>query len=62
VGLDVSLPGISDPQRAVLIVAAAHKVCPYSNATGGNVHVDLKANGHPVPAATPALGLESERA
>jgi lipoyl-dependent peroxiredoxin len=62
VGLDVSLPGISDPQRAVLIVAAAHEVCPYSNATGGNVHVDLKANGHPVPAATSALGLESERA
>src|SRR5271167_4532767 len=33
VGLDVSLPGIRDPERAVSIVAAAHKVCPYSNAT-----------------------------
>src|ERR1700675_1255388 len=37
VGLDVSLPGISDPERAVSIVAAAHEVCPYSNATRGNV-------------------------
>jgi Ohr subfamily peroxiredoxin len=62
VGLDVSLPGISDAQRAVSIVAAAHEVCPYSNATRGNVHVDLKANGHPVPTVTPALVSESESA
>ena len=49
VGLDVSLPGISEPEQAVSIVAAAHQVCPYSNATRGNVEVSLKANGHPVP-------------
>jgi Ohr subfamily peroxiredoxin len=47
--LDVSLPGISDSERAVSIVAAAHEVCPYSNATRGNVEVTLKANGLPVP-------------
>ena len=52
VGLDVSLPGVSDPARAVSIVAAAHEVCPYSNATRGNVEVTLKANGQSVPAAT----------
>jgi osmotically inducible protein OsmC len=51
VGLDVSLPGISDPELAVSIVAAAHEVCPYSNATRGNVEVTLKANGHSVPTA-----------
>ena len=51
VELDVSLPGISDPERAVSIVAAAHEVCPYSNATRGNVEVNLTANGHPVPTA-----------
>jgi len=50
VGLDVSLPGIDDPERAVSLVAAAHEVCPYSNATRGNVEVTLKANGHRVPA------------
>jgi lipoyl-dependent peroxiredoxin len=51
VRLDVSLPGISDPGRAVSIVAAAHEVCPYSNATRGNVEVTLKANRNPVPRA-----------
>ena len=48
VGLDVSIPGISDPERAVSIVAAAHEVCPYSNATRGNVEVTLTANGNAV--------------
>jgi lipoyl-dependent peroxiredoxin len=54
VGLDVSLPGITDSAQAVAIVAAAHEVCPYSNATRGNVEVTLKANGNPVPAGQPA--------
>ena len=30
------------------IVAAAHRVCPYSNATRGNIDVTLTANGQPV--------------
>jgi len=46
--LDVSLPGVSDAERAMSIVAAAHEVCPYSNATRGNVEVILKANCQPV--------------
>ncbi len=53
VGLDVSLPGIGDPERAISLVAAAHEVCPYSNATRGNIEVTLKANGHPVPTPEP---------
>ncbi len=53
VGLDVSLPGVSDPERAMSIVAAAHEVCPYSNATRGNVEVTLTANGHSVPTVEP---------
>jgi osmotically inducible protein OsmC len=48
VGLNVSLPGITDVERAVAIVAAAHEVCPYSNATRGNVEVTLTANGKAV--------------
>ena len=51
VGLDVSLPAVDDPERAASIVAAAHEVCPYSNATRGNIEVTLKANGHPVATA-----------
>ena len=52
VALNVSLPGISDPERAVAIVAAAHEVCPYSNATRGNIEVTLTANGKAVTPTT----------
>ena len=48
VALNVSLPGVTDDERAVAIVAAAHEVCPYSNATRGNVEVTLTANGKAV--------------
>jgi lipoyl-dependent peroxiredoxin len=46
--LDVTLPSIDDPERAVALVEAAHQVCPYSNATRGNIDVTLTANGQPV--------------
>ena len=48
VTLDVSLPQVADAKKAAHIVAEAHKVCPYSNATRGNVEVTLIANGQPV--------------
>ena len=48
VGLDVTLPSVEDPEQAVALVAAAHEVCPYSNATRGNIEVELTANGQPV--------------
>jgi lipoyl-dependent peroxiredoxin len=48
VKLDVTLPGVDDAERAKSIVAAAHQVCPYSNATRGNIDVELIANGQPV--------------
>jgi lipoyl-dependent peroxiredoxin len=48
VELDVSLPSIGDPAKAVELVRAAHKVCPYSNATRGNIEVALTANGQTV--------------
>ena len=50
VELDVTLPQVEDPEQAVKIVAAAHQVCPYSNATRGNIQVALTANGHAVDA------------
>lgn len=49
VALRVSLPSLDDEQ-AVALVRAAHGVCPYSNATRGNVEVALSANGTPVDA------------
>jgi lipoyl-dependent peroxiredoxin len=45
VTLDVTLPDVTDDAQAVAIVAAAHQICPYSNATRGNIDVDLTANG-----------------
>lgn len=48
VELDVTLPQVEDAEEAKRIVAAAHEICPYSNATRGNVEVTLTANGQPV--------------
>jgi osmotically inducible protein OsmC len=45
VEMDVSLPEIADADEAARLVAAAHAVCPYSNATRGNIDVTLTANG-----------------
>jgi osmotically inducible protein OsmC len=48
VELDVTLPGVSDNELAKKLVGAAHSVCPYSNATRGNIDVTLTANGEPI--------------
>jgi lipoyl-dependent peroxiredoxin len=48
VELDVTLPSVPDPATAIELVRAAHKVCPYSNATRGNIDVTLTANGQAV--------------
>jgi lipoyl-dependent peroxiredoxin len=48
VELDVQLPSISDPALASELVAAADQVCPYSDATRGNIELALSANGHAV--------------
>jgi Ohr subfamily peroxiredoxin len=40
VAIEVSLPGI-DEAVAHELVSAAHEVCTYSNATRGNIKVDL---------------------
>jgi Ohr subfamily peroxiredoxin len=48
VELDVSLPQLEDSEQAARIVAAAHQICPYSNATRGNIDIQLTANGHTV--------------
>jgi lipoyl-dependent peroxiredoxin len=47
VALAVTLPSV-DPAEAVELVRAAHQICPYSNATRGNIDVALTANGRAV--------------
>ena len=48
VELDVTLPTVQDSAHAIELVRAAHQICPYSNATRGNIEVTLTANGEPV--------------
>src|SRR5436305_12853149 len=48
VELHVTFPSVQDPEQAKALVRAAHKVCPDSNATRGNIDVALTANGQPV--------------
>jgi osmotically inducible protein OsmC len=47
VDLAVSIPGMARADAEAL-VQAAHGVCPYSNATRGNVDVALTVNGEPL--------------
>jgi Ohr subfamily peroxiredoxin len=48
VTLDVALPSVDDRETAAELVREAHQVCPYSNATRGNIDVDLLLAGAPV--------------
>ncbi len=41
--LDVTIPGV-DEETCQRLAAEAHQVCPYSNATRGNIVVDLRAH------------------
>jgi len=45
--LIVTLTGVEGAQAKEL-VEAAHHVCPYSNATRGNIDVSITVNGEPV--------------
>jgi Ohr subfamily peroxiredoxin len=47
VELAVTLPSV-EGEDAIELVKAAHRVCPYSNATRGNIEMTLSANGAPV--------------
>ena len=48
VELAVTLPSVDDADEAAELVRAAHLVCPYSNATRGNIDVTLAVEeAHP---------------
>jgi lipoyl-dependent peroxiredoxin len=44
VDMDITVPNV-DQARAERIVADGHAICPYSNATRGNIPVTLVAHG-----------------
>jgi osmotically inducible protein OsmC len=41
VSIRVTIPGV-EPAKARALAEAAHQVCPYSNATRGNINVNLE--------------------
>jgi lipoyl-dependent peroxiredoxin len=45
VRMDVKLPSVDDIEEAAELVRNAHQVCPYSNATRGNIDVQFRVNG-----------------
>ncbi|WP_326823420.1 organic hydroperoxide resistance protein [Streptosporangium sp. NBC_01756] len=45
VELEIELPSIADATQASDLVRVAHQVCPYSNATRGNIDVALVVDG-----------------
>src|SRR3954452_16990506 len=47
VELAVTLPSV-EGEDAIELVQSAHRVCPHSNATRGNIEMTLSANGAPV--------------
>jgi organic hydroperoxide reductase OsmC/OhrA len=46
--LDVALPAIDDRETATQLVREAHQLCPYSNATRGNIDVEILLDGKSV--------------
>ena len=48
VSLDVSMPSVSDRKEAVTLVRGGDQVCPYSNATRGNIDVELLIGGEAI--------------
>jgi lipoyl-dependent peroxiredoxin len=48
VTLDVSLPSVNDQNEAAELVRETHRVCPYSNATRGNIDVGLLLDGQAI--------------
>ena len=48
VELDVELPSVKDRETAAEVVRNAHAVCPYSNATRGNIDVTLRLEGREI--------------
>ena len=49
----ISMPPVDDPGVAAELVRAAHQICPYSNATRGNIEITMTVNGRAVDPVAP---------
>jgi lipoyl-dependent peroxiredoxin len=59
--LDSHLPGI-ERDKAHMLVRAAHKRCPYSQATRGNIDVEILVDGEPLDEEAAKRASEAARA
>jgi osmotically inducible protein OsmC len=55
--LAITLPAVKDPAVAEALVREAHRTCPYSNATRGNIGVALTVNGRGVETSSEAVAI-----
>ena len=60
VELNVELPSVKDSEMASEVVKNAHAVCPYSNATRGNIDVTLRIDGREVGGTSEETGAEAD--
>jgi lipoyl-dependent peroxiredoxin len=61
VRLNVTLPALAQ-DAARQITEAAHQVCPYSNATRGNIPVELRITDNEAAVGTPAANASNDAA
>jgi osmotically inducible protein OsmC len=52
VELDVDLPSVEDAEQRSEVIKNAHAVCPYSNATRGNIDVTIRVDGSELGSST----------
>jgi lipoyl-dependent peroxiredoxin len=52
VEMDVALPSVKDAEQRIEVIKNAHAVCPYSNATRGNIDVTIRVDGKEVGSTT----------
>jgi osmotically inducible protein OsmC len=60
VELNVELPSVKDKEMATEVVKNAHAVCPYSNATRGNIDVTLRLDGEEIGGTSEETGAEAD--
>jgi Ohr subfamily peroxiredoxin len=60
VEMDVELPSVKEAEGRIEIIKNAHAVCPYSNATRGNIDVTIRVDDKEVGSSTEESSSESQ--
>ena len=59
VEMDVELPSVKDAEGRVEVIKNAHAVCPYSNATRGNIDVTIRVDDKEIGSTSEEPDAES---